>query len=142
MPAAKDKNLLAQSLLFSLVISSISSLSTPSDAKDIGAYTRKSGGVTVKRNANGTVEVMDEETVYEPHTSPGFRGSKKRGGTVGSYVRKTAGSTVKRNADGTVDVIDTSSTTRKSSATAKKSSATESSASSSKNTAKTISKKK
>ena len=98
-------------------------LGLPLAAKDgkIGAYTKKSGGVTVKRAANGTIEVMDEETVYTPHSSPGFRSGKKSGGKVGAYVKKSAGSTVKRNADGTVEVTDTSSTTKRPATTSAKS---------------------
>lgn len=107
------KNAIAASLSFLVAFSAVIS---PPDAAakngNVGAYTKKSAGVTVKRNANGTIEVTDEETVYAPHTSPGFRSGKKRG-SVGSYVRKSAASTVKRNADGTVEVTDTSATTRR-----------------------------
>lgn len=114
--------LVALSLSLSLVFCNMTGLDVAAkDSGNIGAYTKKSGGVTVKRNANGTIEVMDEETVYTPHTSPGFRSGKKRsaGGRVGAYVRKNADSTVKRNADGTIEVTDTSSTTRKSTVKAK-----------------------
>ena len=103
---------------------------------EIGAYTKKSGGVTVKRSANGTIEVMDEETVYTPHSSAGFRSNKKRG-SVGSYVRKGSGSTVKRNADGTVEVTDTSATNRKSSNAHKTVSSTKTAKSGTTKTAKT-----
>ena len=109
--------LVALSLSLSFLFGSLTVLGVVAKNNgNIGAYTKKSGGVTVKRNANGTIEVMDEETVYTPHTSPGFRSGKKRsaGGRVGAYVRKNADSTVKRNADGTIEVTDTSSTTRKS----------------------------
>lgn len=108
--------LFALSLSLSFVFLSMTDLEAGAKNNgNIGAYTKKSGGVTVKRNSNGTIEVMDEETVYTPHTSAGFRSGKKRStGRVGSYVRKSADSTVKRNADGTIEVTDTSSTTRNS----------------------------
>ena len=75
------------------------------NGKSGATYSRKNG-VTTRRNANGTVDVIDQESIYAPHTSPGFRND------VGSYVRSSGGSTVKRNANGTVEVIDTSSTTK------------------------------
>lgn len=70
---------------------------------------------TVKRHADGTVEVIDEETIYTPHTSPGFQkhGSSRAGKRIGAYKVNHGDVSVKRNADGTVEVMDTSSTTRR-----------------------------
>ena len=70
------------------------------NGKSGATYSRKNG-VTTRRNANGTVDVIDQESIYAPHTSPGFRNGK--GGAT--YSRKN-GVTTRRNADGTVDVID------------------------------------
>lgn len=75
------------------------------NGKSGATYSRKNG-VTTRRNADGTVDVIDSQGFRPGQRSSGMRAN------VGSYVRSSGGSTVKRNANGTVEVIDTSSTTK------------------------------
>lgn len=64
----------------------------------IPAYTKRMGGVTVKRKADGTIDIIDNETGY---SSSGGSGSRKAGTSYGDGVAVT------RHADGRVDVHDT-----------------------------------
>lgn len=81
----------------------------------IPAYTKRSGGVTIKRNADGTVDIIDNDMGSTPQTgrSSSTKGKRRAVGSVGAYKVNHGDVSVKRNADGTVDVIDTSSTTRR-----------------------------
>ncbi len=72
----------------------------------IPAYTKKMGGVTVHRNPDGTIEVVDNEM----KSAPVSRTSGRKGGT--SYGNGVA---LTRHPDGRVDVHDTTMSTHGSS---------------------------
>ncbi|MBX9687431.1 MAG: hypothetical protein K2X27_12060 [Candidatus Obscuribacterales bacterium] len=92
--------------------------SSRSGSGRIPAYTKHLPGVTVKRNANGTVEVTDTAMTRGSRkvesslskSSLSSKGSVKR---IGSYKHNYSDLSVKRNADGTVEVVDTSSSSRR-----------------------------
>lgn len=64
---------------------------------------------TVKKHADGTVEVLDdEESSPAPHTSSRASGGHSGGssGKIPAYTKRMGGVNVHRNADGTIEVTD------------------------------------
>lgn len=93
--------------------------SSGGSGRSIGSYTRSMGGCTVHRNADGTIEVSDNDasTVHwsngkNTHSGGGSSRAGK-GGRIPAYTKHHGDVAVKRNADGTVEVTDTSSTTKR-----------------------------
>ena len=86
----------------------------------IPAYTKNMGGCTVHRNADGTIEVTDNDASTVHYSGGGTRkasssSSSRRGGSgsIPAYTKHHGDVSVKRNADGTVEVTDTSSSTKR-----------------------------
>ncbi len=63
---------------------------------------------TVKKHADGTVEVLDDEEKSVPaYHSAGRHSAGSSSGKIPAYTKRMGGVSVHRNADGTVEVTDT-----------------------------------